>query len=466
MIILGTNSIKDTGYEVANSVRMNRGDSPSFTRSVSSNGDFNNATLSMWVKKCSNGIDTNRLWLEYENGTNYEEVRFRDDDTLRIYSESGGGTYFEIITNRKFRDVSAFYHICVIYDYSQSTSTDRIKLFINGTRETSFSTYSVPSQGGNSSMNKSGNTVYVGAYPSGSNYFDGYLAECVWLDGTSASIGDFGEFDSDTPSIWKPKDVSGLTAGTNGWYMDFEDSSNLGNDVFGGTDFTENNLAATDQCTDTPTNNFATLNPLEPSPNAITFSEGNTVEVGSGGNGGRFVGGTIAVGSGKWWCEMKVTVNGSYPIIGIIDSRSSFKMNSAYFVDGSQTTQNRSGYALFTNSDIYNNGDDNFGDFGTTFTTGDIIGVGLNLDASPPTLTFQKNGSNEVSVDVEVPPSGFYTFPAIGGYYASAKAEVNFGNSPFSISSGVADANGYGAFEYAPKSGYYALCTKNLAEYG
>ena len=88
------------------------------------------------------------------------------------------------------------------------------------------------------------------------------------------------------------------------------------------------------------------------------------------------------------------------------------------------------------------------------------------MDASTPTLTFQKNGSNEVTVTTEVPPSGFYTFPAIGIYFASGKAEVNFGNSPFSISSGNTDANGYGNFEYAPKTNYLACCTKNLAEYG
>tara|TARA_R110002012_G_scaffold314783_1_gene527843 strand:- start:418 stop:1047 length:630 start_codon:yes stop_codon:yes gene_type:complete len=209
------------------------------------------------------------------------------------------------------------------------------------------------------------------------------------------------------------------------------------------------------------------MNPLETSPNGVVFSEGNLEVVGSGGNGGRITLGTFALNSGKWWCEVKMlNVNGSYPIVGIIDSQSSLKMDAVYFVDSGQDANNRSGYAVFSNSDIYNNGDNNFGDFGTTYTTNDIIGVGLDMDASTPTLTFQKNGSNEVTVTTEVPPSGFYNFPAIGFYFANAKVSVNFGNPAYTISSGNTDANGYGNFEYAPKSGYYACNTKNLAEFG
>ena len=140
-------------------------------------------------------------------------------------------------------------------------------------------------------------------------------------------------------------------------------------------------------------------------------------------------------------------------------------MQSDYFVEGSQTAQNRSGYAAFTNADVYNNGDNNFGSW-ETYGNGDIIGLGIDMDAGTPTFTLQKNGGDEKTFTAEVPPSGFYTFPAIGGYYASAKAEVNFGNPPYAISSGNTDGEGFGNFEFAVKSGYFALCTKNLAEYG
>jgi len=116
--------------------------------------------------------------------------------------------------------------------------------------------------------------MYVGDKGDGAEEMDGYLSEMVFIDGQNLAPTSFGEFDEDTPRTWKPIDVSGLTFGTNGFYLDFEDSSNLGNDASGGTDFTENNIAAVDQATDTCTNNFCTLNPLVRT-DQITFSEGN-----------------------------------------------------------------------------------------------------------------------------------------------------------------------------------------------
>ena len=472
MIILGTNSVKDTGFDVANSVRMNRGDSPSFTRSIGSNGDFNNSTLSMWVKKCSNDIDTNRLWLEFENGTNYEEVRFLDNDTLRIYSESGGGTYFEIKTNRKFRDTNAFYHICVIYDYSQATNTNRIKLFINGVQETSFSTFSVPNQGANSSMNKSGNTVYVGAYPTGSNYFDGYLAEMVWLDGTSASVTDFGEFDEDS-GIWKPINVSGLTAGTNGWYMDYESSGSLGNDVFGSNNFTVNNLTAIDQSTDTCTNNFSTFNSAQKALANTSFSEGNLVaSTNSSASTQVPFATTIPVSTGKWYAEFKMiaksTSSGSIPYIGILGAAKFVSaLDNAYFIGGA----NLDGVGYGTSGVVYSNGSE-LDSSEATIANGDIVGIAA--DITNKKIYFSKNGTYINSQDPAAGSNG-YTIPTTSqGFYifaaslfgASGSWGANFGSPPYAISSGNQDGDGYGNFEYAVPSGYYALNTKNLAEYG
>ena len=462
MIILGTNSIKDTGYDVDNSLRFDDGSSDSLTRTPSGDGDRQKWTTSQWIKR---GNFTGQHQNVFTCGTYSESINIRDDDKVYVQVSNNNTTAVGIMTNRVIRDPSAWYHIVVACDTTQGTASNRLKLYINGVEETSFS------QDQRSSITQNMSTAICGQFEhrfgkdeGTSNYYNGYLAEAVLIDGQALTPTSFGEFDEDS-GIWKPIDVSGLTFGTNGFYLDFEDSSALGNDAAGSNNFTVNNLTAIDQSTDTCTNNFATLNPLEPSPNAITFSEGNLVEVGSGGNGGRFVGGTIAVSSGKWWCEIKVTVNGSYPIIGIIDSRSYFKMQSDYFVEGSQTAQNRSGYAAFTNADVYNNGDNNFGSW-ETYGNGDIIGLGIDMDAGTPTFTLQKNGGDEKTFTAEVPPSGFYTFPAIGGYYASAKAEVNFGNPPYAISSGNTDGEGFGNFEFAVKSGYFALCTKNLAEYG
>ena len=467
-LILGTNSIKDTGFNVANSCRFNDGSSDHMLKTASA-GNRRTFTFSTWFKRGQ--LSTNQQFFTSYSAANaggfaYMQLEIPESGVIgdRISLEVYGTILLK--TNQVLRDPSAWYHLVIAVDTTNATANNRCRMYLNGTEITSFATRNNPSENFDFAYNQDSIDLVLASNnynDTKGNYFDGYLAETVWIDGTQYAASDFGEFDDS--GIWKPINVSGLTFGTNGFYLDYKASGNLGNDANGGTDLTEANLTAIDQTTDTCTNNFATLNPLEPSPNAITFSEGNLVEVGSGGNGGRFVGGTIAVSSGKWWCEIKVTVNGSYPIIGIIDSRSYFKMQSAYFVEGSQTTQDRSGYAAFTNADVYNNGDNNFGSW-ETYGNGDIIGLGIDMDAGTPTFTLQKNGGDEKTFTAEVPPSGFYTFPAIGGYYASAKAEVNFGNPPYAISSGNTDGAGFGNFEFAVKSGYFALCTKNLAEYG
>ena len=460
--ILGTNSIKDTGYDVANSLRFNSGSSDRLNRTLGTPTNNLKWTYSFWIKRSKLGEEV-AITEAINNSQNKGLILFRSDDQLEIIDLISDSYAMQKKTNRKFRDVSAWYHI--VFSNDSTVGSPDLKIYVNGVEETSLATDNEYSQNQAGSFN-SALANHIGASAS-SRFSNCYFSEFVFIDGQALDPTSFGEFDSDSPTIWKPIDVSGLTFGNNGFYLDFEDSSALGNDAAGSNNFTVNNLTAIDQTTDTCTNNFATMNPLETSPNAVVFSEGNLEVVGSGGNGGRITLGTFALNSGKWWCEVKMlNVNGSYPIVGIIDSQSSLKMDAVYFVDSGQDANNRSGYAVFSNSDIYNNGDNNFGDFGTTYTTNDIIGVGLDMDASTPTLTFQKNGSNEVTVTTEVPPSGFYNFPAIGFYFANAKVSVNFGNPAYTISSGNTDANGYGNFEYAPKSGYYACNTKNLAEFG
>ncbi len=449
-------------YEVANSCRFNDDDGPILNKSSGTPSSRRIFTFSCWAKRGnlnSGGSDPNKqLFSIWTDTSNRMDLRFQTGDTIDFYHTSSLG---RLTTNRLFRDPSSWYHVCLRVDTTQASSGNRYRLYVNGTQETSFSTETQPSQDADLGTNFDNITVGDDAY--GTSHFDGYLAEVCYCDGQSYAPTEFGEFDEDSPTIWKPKDVSGLTFGTNGFYLDFEDSANLGNDANGGTDFTESGLAATDQATDTPTNNFATLNPLEHSPNSIDFSEGNCVASGSSGDGGRFTAGTFAPASGKWWCEIKVTVGGSYPIIGIIDSTSNLKSQSVYFVN-SDSGSNQSGFAVFSNDDVYHNNDSTW-DQWQTYATNDIIGIGLDMDASTPTITFQKNGGSEETFTTEVPNSGNYNFPALGLYSASAIAKVNFGGCPpYTISSSVADGNGYGSFEYAPKTGYLSMCSKNIGE--
>ena len=466
-LLYPANSAVAGGYEVENSCRFNRGSSDTLEKTQSA-GNRNTATFSAWIKRTELGSDQAFFGIYgAASDAGQIEIRFQGS-TDQLHCTGYDTNWFR--TNAVFRDVSAWYHIVVNFDTTQAAgSGNQFHVYVNGVEILSFAAAEDPQEDEDLPFGLNNSGLVIGSRKmSGGlrDFFSGYMAEVVFIDGLQLSPTSFGKFDEDS-GIWKPIDVSGLTFGTNGFYLDFEDASNLGNDANGGTDLTEANLTAIDQSTDTCTNNFATMNPLETSPNGVVFSEGNLEVVGSGGNGGRITLGTFALNSGKWWCEVKMlNVNGSYPIVGIIDSQSSLKMDAVYFVDSGQDANNRSGYALFSNSDVYNNGDNNFGDFGATYTTNDIIGVGLDMDASTPTLTFQKNGGSEKTFTTEVPPSGFYNFPAIGFYFANAKVSVNFGNPAYTISSGNTDANGYGNFEYAPKSGYYSCCTKNLTEFG
>ena len=459
-LILGTNSIKDTGYDVANSVRFNDDDSPKLSRVPSSAGNTKTGTISLWVKKTE--INQNTYLYMVDDGSNQFALRFNNDKIMAFHF-NGSSYDFDLQTSALFRDVSSWYHIHLKIDTANSTAIERFKLYVNN-EYIAFNT--TISQNFNGVFFKN-STTHLGVDTVNTNHFDGYFAEFVVIDGTALEPTSFGEFDSDSPNIWKPIDVSGLTFGTNGFHLDFENASSLGADVSGnGNNFTVNNLTSIDQTTDTCTNNYATLNPLLDVNATPTFTEGNLVFQGTGST--NFAGATIPVSSGKWYVEVKATtVSGSYPIIGVIDSQSYKRRDSTYFVGSDIDTNNPSGFAVFSNGDIYHNNDNNFSNLTTTYTSGDIIGMALNMDASPNTLGFYKNGALEVTINLDTAPSGAYMFAStIHSSTSSAKGEFNFGNPTFSISSGNSDGNGYGNFEYAVPSGYYSLNTKNLAEFG
>jgi len=463
MIILGTNSIKDTGYDVANSCRFNDGDSAQMKKDATSSDSIVDATISMWVKRGTLGTAQVLFAGNYKSSNLYFcSLSFDSSDRLS-FKNSDNGTNCEFVTNRVFRDCSTWYYICVECDLSDSAA-DRVKIYINGTtRETSFST-STNMSGDQFFLGKSGYEVGVGALQDGS-YFDGYMAEVCYIDGNAAGSPltptSFGEYDEDTPTVWKPKDVSGLSFGANGFYLDFEDSSNLGNDKNGGTDLTESNLAAADQATDTCTNNFCTLNPLIPS-SGYTFSEGNCKFVtGSGDTTGAGVG-TFGLTAGKWYWEVKIGESGE-------DWR-----NHTHGIISELTTelyqnvgglQNDTGVTQWMNNDggeVVVDGTATTADYGE-LAIDDILGIAFNADDSQ--ITFLKNGSALVSnYTISTTRGTIFPFIKTG---INTVSEVNWGGcSAFTVSSAASDANGYGNFEHAPPSGYLALCSKNLGSDG
>ena len=459
-------------YEVANSVRFNGGSSDDLVRTPSSSGNNNKSTLSVWLKR-SKVDEEDFIIYGFGGSANRCKITFLDNNKLQINTIVSSSNNLVYETNRLFRDISSWYHIVIAFDSTLGTAGDRVRLYINGTEETSFATETHMGQNTSNFLSTSGTPVYIGSQASG-NYFDGYMAEFVFIDGQQLDPTSFGEFDSDSPNIWKPIDVSGLTFGTNGFYLDFENASSLGADVSGNSNnFTVNNLTSVDQSTDTCTNNFATLNFLSGSLSGTTLSEGN-LAVANDGNGWRWRPSTIAPSSGKWYAEFKPTSSAPiYTYIGVTPQYVWDTIDGEGIGVGSGLDRTDGGYSVGYEKSgaVYKNAQSQSGSW-SSYTTDDIIGVALDLDNHK--VYFSKNGTFQNSGD---PTSGSTGTGAvslntsvgdwsISPSFAGSAVSCNYGSAPYTISSGNTDANGYGNFEYSVPSGYYALNTKNLAEFG
>ena len=478
--VLGANSVTG-GYEVANSWRNNSGSDAKLSKTFSSVSNSNTTfTVSAWVKRSKLGANQDVVSASRSSdGLQTDVIRFGSGDDLRFYAHgTNSSVNASIYTNRKFRDVGAWYHIVVRVDTTQSTAANRVKIYVNGVQETSFSGATYPPENGTIIWGlASGIEHTIGAVAT-SNYFGGYFAEVVYLDSQSVAPTTFGEFDDS--GIWKPIDVSDLTFGNNSFYLNFQTSAELGDDVSGNTnDFTENSIDATDQSTDTCTNNFATFNSLTPSLQSggvVAYSEGNTkiVTAYSNTNYLRYPQAytTLGVTTGKWYAEFKIGAIGSAGV-GIA--------NTGEF--GSDGTNNpfagaADSGAVYTNGGEYRAGA--FSDAGSqgTYTEDDIIGCALDLDnlaiywhkngtyinSGDPTSGSSKTGAR--AVQNPTTPGGFYVFTAGADNSGNATIEANFGSPSYANSSSATDGRVHGDFEYAPPSGFFALCSKNLGEFG
>ena len=456
-----------TTYDVANSCRFNAADSAymQWTPTDSAGTDGQIYTLSFWLKR---GLFAARTVLSY--ATPQSQIQFESDVWNAHGFKDGGTTWYETKTTAKYSDPSAWYHFVTAVDTTQGTEANRVKVYVNGVQITSFADVGYPTEDQNTLFFT--DIVHaIGRYEYGdSSYFDGYLAEFIGIDGTQYAASDFGEFDSDSPTIWKPKDISGLTFGNAGFYLSYSDSADLGADSSGNSnDFTVNNLDATDQAIDTPTNNFAVMNPLDNFYAAATITEGNC-KISSDRYG--FNTSTFALTKGKWYAEFKI-VSFTGASVGIT-SVPADATNDEFGGNGGTGP----GFALYHEGGVYGNVGVLVASGGyDSFSNNDIIGCALDLTNNR--LYFANNGTWQGSSDptdgtnalsITAPAStrdGHYFFAIASETGNTAVWEVNFGGCPaFTVSSGNADADGYGNFEYAPPSGYYALCTKNLAEYG
>jgi len=443
------------GYQIPNSLRFNSGSSDNLERTFSAPTSGTTWIINFWVKKSSNGSAIN-LCSRLVDGSNEDRIRFTSGDALEWSVYKAGSYAGQLVTTQLFRDNSAWYNILCVWDTTNATAGNRMRMYVNGSEITAFSTDTNPAQNTTSLFNASGSNHRIGSVTSG-EYFNGYMSEIILVDGQALTPSSFGETDEDT-GIWIPKAYTG-SFGTNGFYLEFKDSSALGDDTSGnGNDFTVNNLTSIDQTTDTPTNNFATLNPLvnyQAYPPVLTEGNLKNTSNANASNGGTSPS-TIVVSQGKWYAEMKVGADKQDgTALGIVtDSyRFDYQNDAAFYTSASfsSVAYVGDGRKVISNT---------FSSYGATFTTNDIIGIAVDLDND--TVTFYKNGVSQGVISTTL--TGGY-FICCYGYNGSVQ-EMNFGNPPFTISSGNADANGFGNFEYAVPSGYYALCTKNLALYG
>ena len=459
--ILPTNSISG-GYDITNSLRFNSGSSDSLSRTPASATNRRTWTWSGWVKKCKILPDYPALF-SASNSIPDTVLRFDGaNDSLNAILENGGGGNSKLVTTQVFRDLSAWYHIVWAVDTTLATANNRQRLYINGTEVTDFASRTNPSQNFDTQVNNTV-TTRIGTDRYGS-FPDFYLSDIYLIDGQQLTPSSFGETDEDT-GIWKPKAFSG-TYGTNGFALFFKNSASLGTDSSGnGNTFTVNNLTSIDQTTDTPTNNFCTMNPLDNYYFGGTFSDGNTTVLSSS-SPFTYCTSNLGVGKGKWYIEAKWT-SGSNLRFGIVNTPS---------VATDDNPGNSAGEAVYrSDGAIVLNGTET-GGYGSSFASGDILSIALDCDNSK--IYFGKNGVYQASgvpsagtggttiTNVTTLPSGNYFF-AFGDNDGGATSTVsyNFGNPPYSANS-YTDGAGFGNFSYAVPSGFFALCTKNLAQYG
>ena len=424
---------------IANSLIFNDGDSPYMRRTPSGASNRKTFTISFWVKRCQSGV-LQLIIAQGADHNNSSTIAFSSSDQLRFGHNDSGSTTYALITNRTFEDTSKFYHILASFDTTQSTASDRVKLYVDGDLMTSFATSTYPPQDFDLDFNSTGTIAISGQIPSGTLFpFDGYLAEVNLVDGTALTPDTFGLTNTST-GRWIPKALTGITYGTNGFRLKFQDSSALGDDTSGNTnDFgTVNGLVAGDQTTDSPTQNHPTLQGT-----GGTLSEGNLTLV-TGNSEFAHHNATLKPKSGKYYAEFTCNAMGRSEVGVASTTKLPYSANNVRLPatdDGSLAGYMWYGY----NGEILT--DSGSGNAGTyaTYTTNDIISIALDLDNH--TVQFFKNNS---SVGTFGLPNSNYTFV--------------MGDGATGYSGGWTANFGQKSFTYTPPTGFVALQQDNLPE--
>ena len=465
-LILGANSVRGAAvHQIAQSIRFNDDDSPALNKTYSGAGSRVKFTYSCWLKVAT--TDTGSGFPLFNGGTGTSDTTWSGVAYYQgmIYAQ-GYNTNWRI-TTRKLRDPAAWYHIVYVWDTGQVADTERIKIFINGVRETEFSTLNHPAKDAQSGINQAAqHSIGYQSRTVGYVYADAYMTEMVFIDGQALDPSSFAEYNEN--GIWVPKDVSGLTFGTNGFHIDGRDSADLGDDESGqGNDYTSTGLAAHDQVSDSPTNNFCVMSPIDKTFNSM--SEGNLKTTGGTNNtGGR---GTMGFKSGKWYWEMYVnTYSDTYPGSGVVYPNYLYGGNN--YAGGA--TDLGAG-AAHTGNNWYKQSTSNT-QYGSAPSSGNIYMYALDRDNNKIYWgvdgTWRNSGDPAGGTGAVADSLSHYddgTWMPYVTHGSNAGASVgtfNFGQdgtfAGATTAGGNSDGNGIGNFKYSVPSGFLALCTKNL----
>lgn len=455
-ILNNSNAISSGGYDINNSLRFRASASAYLNRTPASSGSTTLGTFSNWLKLGAISIDRMMYHVAGTSGNNNRfYISFNADDTVDVVGyNSSGSVVLNLKTTQVFRDPSAWYHVVVAIDTTQATAANRIKLYINGSQVTAFSTATYPAQ--NQALGFTNNTsTLIGSNQGVGNLFDGYMAETYFIDGQALTPSSFGETDTTTGS-WKPKAYGG-TYGTNGFYLKFSDiattsgsNAGLGKDFSGNANYwTTNNISVTsgttyDAMTDSPTltnatvGNYCVLNAASIGADATLSNANLTIAYGSAATRNATMG-TLGLSSGKWYWEYTIiSASPGGPVFGITNTASASAVSNypgfaangwGYAADGSK----------------YNAGTGTA--YGASYATNDILGVAFDADTG--SITFYKNNTSQGVAFSSLAADTYFPAFGDGSGTGTLTGAVNFGQRPFS---------------YTPPTGFKALNTFNLPD--
>jgi len=458
MTMFGSQWLANAGstYEIDQSIRFNDDDSAKLSRTPSA-GNRTTWTYSVWLKRGNIPGLSKDIFSASTNSTNRFEIQFNASEQIRIYQSDSGSTTDDLITNRLFRDPSSWYHLVFRYDTTESTASDRIKLYVNGVQETSFSTANYPTASYEGDVNA--NVVHtISSRESGGVFFDGYMAEINFVSGTAKAASDFCETDAATGQ-WIPKEYTGAY-GTNGFYLTGANSSDFGKDFSGNNnDWTASGLAANDQMSDSPTSNWCTINSLAFDSSQITLTDGNLTLAWNTPNGN---GGTTALSTfdiskhGKSYWEFSAANSSVNYSVGICTNTSLWRKPRT------QSTYNVIRYGVQNASTAemqVTSGDGSIDSTGVLAITGSEVGM-MAFDPASGKLwvgqdgTFFNSGDPAAGSDEQ----GTFTGDNNTGLYVNVEdySSAEAGSVTFNF--------GQSGFAHTPPTGFTALNSANLPD--